>query len=77
MKKSDAIIFTGFGPLKISDTREMGIDPRVYEVLSSVIGKEIFHSKIRTIGAVTVATFAEEHNLSVQVKDFYNSVIDD
>ncbi len=75
--KKDAIILTGFGPLHISATREMGIDPRAYEVLASVIGNDIFYSKFRTIGAIAVATFAEEHNLRVQVKDFYNGFIDD
>ncbi|MFC1967623.1 B12-binding domain-containing radical SAM protein [Chloroflexota bacterium] len=75
--KKDALILTGFGPLPISATREMGIDSRVYEVLTSVIGKDNFCSKIPTIGAIAVATFAEKHNLRVQVKDYYNSVIDD
>ncbi len=73
----EAIILTGFGPLHISAARQMGIDPRAYEVLTSVIGNDIHHSKIRTVGAIAVATFAEEHNLCVQVKDFYNGVIDD
>lgn len=75
--KKDAIILTGLGPLHISATHEMGIDSRVYEVLTSVIGKDKLCSKIPAIGAIAVATFAEKHNLRVQVKDFYNSVIDD
>lgn len=71
------IILTGVGSLHLSDTHGMGIDARVFKVLASSINKETFSPKIPTIGAVTVATFAEKQQIYVQVKDFYASDLAD
>jgi len=49
----------------------MGIDSNAYQVLADIIKKEVFSPKIPTIGAIDIATFAEENHVKVKVLDFY------
>ena len=75
--EQSVIILTGIGPLHLYNTREMGIDAEVFKVLGSVMNKDTFSPRIPTIGAVTVATFAEKQQIHVQVRDFYASDLND
>ena len=75
--EQSVIILTGVGPLRLCDTREMGIDAEVFKVLGSAMNKDTFSPRIPTIGAVAVATFAEKQQIHVQVKDFYASDLND
>lgn len=75
--EQSVIILTGVGPLHLYNTREMGIDAEVFKVLGSAMNKDTFSPRIPTIGAVTVATFAEKQQIHVQVRDFYASDLND
>lgn len=65
------LIVTGFSPITPASMDQMGMTFESFPVLLSMLGKKTFRFSIPSIGPAVLAAYLQQHQIEVDVKDFF------